>query len=371
MSRSRLYYIVCRLVIPLWLLAGALFKLMELNPKLLPPSIFAVVQFFDGAFGISGVPWLDLAIRIIVGTEIALVAVMLTMPRLARPVAIATMSLFCLILLWIIIPAFAEKGWSGAWKGSCGCFGDAGPNPIIMLMMDATLLTLAVISKRRVLGSPAPTTTFGLPSAITLTLAGAIVAYAVPARAKIVIPIVPIEPIVDPVVPPIDDPIPTTNGNDPLKPTPPPVVTPPKIAAWTGMPATAAPYYIPVFSTWLGTRFDGQEIARLMTVAPPAAINSGTWFVMFYREDCDHCHELLQAHFSGHLDVPTLTIAIPDTDPAASLEMPCGECEVRTLLKGPEYVLTTPVLMRVVNGVITSIAPDSEDRAAIERCLTP
>ena len=108
-----------------------------------------------------------------------------------------------------------------------------------------------------------------------------------------------------------------------------------------------------------------------MTPAPPTSINTGTWFVMFYREDCEHCHELLQKYFSGPLKTPTLTIAIPDTDPAASLEMPCSECQQRKLFKGPDYVLTTPVLLKVVDGIVTIVVTDPEDHAAVERCLAP
>ncbi len=360
MSRHRLFYIVCRLVIPLWLLAGAIVKLTERNPKLLPPPILAGVQFFDGWFGASGTAWLDLSMRLIVILEFALVAVMLCMPHFALRIAIAILSLFCVILLSVIVPAFMDKGIEGAWKGSCGCFGSGGPNPLIMLAIDFTLLALALISKPRP-ARPVPLpSTFGMPSAIALTIIAAAVAVAVPARSEIAIDAANPDP-------PIVEPIPANSGDPRLA----PVVIATTPAPWTGLPAAAAPYYVPDFSLWRGTRLDGQELARLMTPTPPATINGGTWFVMFYREDCDHCHELLQTYFSGPLTTPTLTIAIPDTDPAASLEMPCSECQIRTLLKGPDYVLTTPVLMRVVDGVITDIVTDPEDRAAVERCIAP
>ena len=372
MSRSRLYYLVCRLAIPLWLLAGAIFKLTELNPKLLPPTVFSVVQFFDGWFGSSGNAWLDLSIRLIVLAEFALVAVMLCMPRIARAAAITTLSLFCIILLAVIVPGFIDKGWEGAWKGSCGCFGAQGPSPVIMLGIDATLLVLALFSKRREQAQRIRAT-FGLPSAVTLAIIGAAATALVPARAEIVI-VQPSPPIIDPVVPPVN-PLVEPPVVDPLVVNPvvnPPVVPIPAPAkGWPGMPATAAPYYVPDFTTWTGTRLDSQEIARLMTVAPPPTINSGPWFVMFYREDCDHCHELLATHFSGSLSTPTLTISIPDTDPAASLEFPCSECHVRTLLKGPDYVLTTPLLMRVMDGVITYVVIDAEDSSSIDQCLHP
>ncbi len=358
MSRHRLFYIVSRLVIPLWLLGGAIVKLTERNPKLLPPPVLSVVQFFNGWVSVTPVVWLDVSMRAIVFAEFTLVAVMLCMPRFARSVAIAILSLFCIILLSLIVPAFVTSGFTGAWKGSCGCFGSGGPNPVVMLAIDFTLLVLAVISRRRPAHDAAESVWLGLPSAVTLACIGAAVVVMVPPRSDIAI----IAPTPELVVP---APAVVTERNPPTV----PQVVPSVVTPWPGMPASADPYYVPDFSTWRGSRLDSQAMARLMTQPPPATINTGTWFVMFYREDCDHCHDLLQSHFSGSLTTPTLTIAIPDTDPAASLEMPCSECQLRTLLKGPEYVLTTPVLLRVVDGVITDLVTDPEDRAALDRCL--
>lgn len=343
MFRAIAYSYVCRLVVPVWLLAGAIFKLVELNPKLLPPPVLSVVTGTDGAFGVSGGEWLDLAMRIIVAGEFLLAAAMLTMPRFARAVSIATLALFCAILGSVIADAFREKGFEGVLKGSCGCFGSAGPNPLVMLGIDGVLLILSILARR----SPRAMQVgrmFGLPACLLLTAIGAIAAAMSPARSEI--DLTPVDP------PKAADAVPAAT-------------------AWPGLPAKAAPYYIPDFPTWLNTRLDSQEFARLMTPAPPESINQGTWFILLYRMDCDHCHELMTEHFTGHLATPVLAIAIPDTDPAASLEMPCEECQLRTLVKGPEYVLTTPVLLRLENGVITRMATDHEDTAALDACLAP
>ena len=53
MSRHLFYFYICRLAVPLWLLAGAIYKLIERNPKLLPPPVFSVVQSMDGFLWMS------------------------------------------------------------------------------------------------------------------------------------------------------------------------------------------------------------------------------------------------------------------------------------------------------------------------------
>ena len=372
MSRHRLYFYVCRLAIPLWLLAGAIYKLNARNPKLLPPPVLSFVQSMDGLFWLTGTAWLDSATRLIILSEFVLVASMLCMPRLARTIAIAVMSLFCIILLSMIWPEFQKGGFTQAMKGSCGCFGASGPNPVMMLGIDATLLVLALLSKRT-RNSPDLSMISGLPWGAMLFVISLCVVILVPHRAEIEMPTdVPQAESTDSAISPTPAPTPATNlvatpSSATITSTPATVPT----LAWPGFPQKAAPYYVPEFAKWVGVRLDSQDMARLMTPAPPASINTGTWFVMFYREDCEHCHELLQKYFSGPLKTPTLTIAIPDTDPAASLEMPCSECQQRTLFKGPDYVLTTPILLKVVDGIVTIVVTNPDDHAAVERCLAP
>lgn len=375
MSRHRLYFSICRLVIPLWLLAGAIYKLIERNPKLLPPPVLSFVQSMDGLFWLTGTAWLDSATRLIILSEFVLVAAMLCMPRLARTIAIAVMSLFCIILLSMVWPEFQKGGFAQAMKGSCGCFGASGPNPVMMLGIDATLLILALMSKRTKM-TPDVSIRFGLPRCAVLGVVSLCIVSLVPNRPEIAMPtdVAQAQSNHSAVSPTPATPVPTPATNPNTTPssatiTPTPAIVP--TLTWPGFPQKAAPYYVPEFAKWVGVRLDSQDMARLMTPAPPTSINTGTWFVMFYREDCEHCHELLQKYFSGPLNTPTLTIAIPDTDPAASLEMPCSECQQRKLFKGPDYVLTTPVLLKVVDGIVTIVVTDPEDHAAVERCIAP
>lgn len=356
MRGPRLHFLICRLIVPLWLLAGASYKLWERNPKLLPPPVLNSVLALDPFIWLDGAAWMDSALRLIVSTEFILVGVMLAMPRLARPVAIAVLALFCTILLAVIVPEFQKGGLAQAWKGSCGCFGASGPNPVIMLGIDAGLLVLALLARPRPATVALPRL-FGLGSAGILTLLAVSVVSFVPDRTAIVIEDAPAAEGSK-----AADALPSSTAVDP-----PVMSTPTSAKAWPARPATAQPYYIPDFNNWKGTRLDSQEIALLTSPAPPDGINSGTWIVMLYREDCDHCHEILLNHFAGDLPIPVLAIAIPDTDPSAALEMPCGQCQLRKLVKGPDYVLTTPVLLRLQDGVISEVVTDHADTDGINR----
>jgi hypothetical protein len=367
MNRHLLYFCTCRFAIPLWLLAGAIYKLIERNPKLLPLPVLSLVQSMDGFGGFTGTAWLDTATRLIILGEFLLVAAMLCMPRLARSIAIAVLSLFCVILLLMILPEFQKGGFAQAMKGSCGCFGASGPNPVMMLGIDSTLLVLALLSKRT-RNSPELSMSSGLPLGAMLSVISLCVVMLVPNRAEIVMPI---DNEQSSSIPTVVPPSPTTSVTTIVPSTTTNTTTSNPQISWPGFPKQAAPYYVPEFAKWVGTRLDTQDLARLMTPAPPPSINTGTWLVMFYREDCEHCHELLQNYFSGPLKTPTLTIAIPDTDPAASMEMPCSECQQRKLFKGPDYVLTTPVLLKITDGIVKIVVTDPEDRAAVERCMAP
>lgn len=100
-------------------------------------------------------------------------------------------------------------------------------------------------------------------------------------------------------------------------------------------------------------------------------MNSGKVVVVYYRADCEHCHTLLADHFSTTLPAPTIAIAIPDTDPASALDMPCSECKLSTLPEGPTYVVETPVLIVLEDGVVKGViaGAQAEDPVAVEKLL--
>jgi hypothetical protein len=135
------------------------------------------------------------------------------------------------------------------------------------------------------------------------------------------------------------------------------------------MPATAKPWYAPEFEKWKGQRLDAQELMLLLPRPIPVDLNSGRHHVVFIREDCDHCHELLTKYFSGTtLSAPTLTIAIPDAT-GELLENPCTECTKTTMPKGITYVFSTPALLTVQDGVVVGVCTDADDANKVRAAL--
>lgn len=145
--------------------------------------------------------------------------------------------------------------------------------------------------------------------------------------------------------------------------------TPAVKSAWPGLPAKLEPFYIAEFAQAIGKPLAESAFARTIAGKVPADLLVGRWIVVFYREDCDHCHELLMTYFTGKLPVRTLAVAIPDADPSAILDNPCDECVKVSLVKGPNYVIGTPVVVAINEGVIECVVDNVEDLAALESCL--
>ncbi|MCE2881683.1 MAG: hypothetical protein LW636_04910 [Planctomycetaceae bacterium] len=149
----------------------------------------------------------------------------------------------------------------------------------------------------------------------------------------------------------------------------PPVAPVAPAAKWLGLPAKLESFYIAEFAGTEGKPFAEQPFARLLQGAPPADLLSGRWIVIYYREDCDHCHDLLTTYFTGKLPVRTLLIAIPDADPNNILDNPCDECTKARLVSGPNYVIGTPVVVAINDGAIECVIENVDDMAALEACL--
>lgn len=138
---------------------------------------------------------------------------------------------------------------------------------------------------------------------------------------------------------------------------------------WPGPPEKLAPFYVAEFEKSVGKPLADQAFARLIENKLPANFLNGRWIIVFFREDCDHCFELLSTHFGGKLKWPTLTVAIPDADPNNILGNPCDECAKVSMIKGPNYVIGTPIVLAIKDGVVECVVDNVDDMAALEACL--
>jgi len=358
-----------RFIVPVWLLAGAIFKLIERNPKLLPAPVRTTVDLLNDAIapalGMNLVQFLLFSMRSMIAVELVLVGVMFFVPKLARTAAIMILSLFCVILLaeiWGITQSrdFAKKGIAALLE-PCGCFGVWSPPSIMTFAIDATMLLGVILCRPGLKGRTVPGWPISGIAGVASLVVGTGLAFGMPDRT------LPASPSPannnSPVAAPIDDKTP---------PATPPVTGAPSAQAATPWPAAPAKldrtYYI-VEKKALGQRLDSLPLALQINRPLPEKINSGRWHLVFYRKDCDHCFEVMNKHFSGKLATPTLAIEIPDSK-GKTYPMPCKECEQHTLPKGPDYVVGAPLLMTVIDGVIVGISKDVDKPGAIEAVLS-
>ncbi len=300
--------IVTRVVFPLWLLTGAILKLVDMSPANLPA---ALVRWL-GALGLD----LAFVLRYSIAVELVVVGVVWLLPRLARPVALA--------MLLAFVPVLIGDLTLGA--ASCGCFGAVQVPPWVTLAMDLGLLVGVWW-----LGGKAPSLECRGPLPLGRALAaGAWSLLAVALSFGLAGP------------------------------------APASAGLATKLPATG--YFLPDYQAWEGARWGELEIARYV-VGSPTDLASGRQYVFFYRKDCHHCHDLLEAYFADELPAPTLAVAVPERGgfPTEGVQpMPCTACRRAELPAGCDWFFKTPVLVRLEDGVVACAA---EVAAADPLCL--
>ena len=335
--------IACRIVVPLWILTGALFKLNELDWKLLPPPVRSTCEFIGSGLGQDPDLWLGFSMRFLIGTELLLVGLMFASTRLARPLAAATLTLFIVILITVLAQGYdSEKGLQSLIGGDCGCFGSSGPPASVMLLIDAFLLGCVLFFKPKVGGQHGPgylAGAFALSAFIGYT-----VAFVVPERT-------------------IENTTQSVAGENEQ-------AAPLDANGWVLPPASLKSNYYPRFETWKGARLQDQEVAQLLPRPIPMDLDQGDRLVVFYRGDCDHCQEVFLTYFSDpELPIPTLAVDVMDYAPEGLLEFYCEDCATTELPSGPSYLIQTPVILRMKDGVITCVADGSATEEQLEQCI--
>jgi uncharacterized membrane protein YphA (DoxX/SURF4 family) len=352
-AQSILGLITCRVVVPLWVLTGALFKLNELDWKLLPPPVRSTCEWIGSAIGQDPDLWLGFSMKFLIGTELLLVGLMFASTRLARPIAAAIMALFIVILCIVLAQGYdSEKGMQSLIGSDCGCFGSAGPPASVMLLIDGFLLGCVLLFKPRISREQSPGYLIG--AFLVSAAIGYSIAFLTPERT-----------------------LENTSQVSTLQNSVPSANTTAEEAAplvdeqgWPLPPATLKQNYYPRFNKWVGQRLQDQEVAQLLPRPIPLDLNAGEKMVVFYRGDCDHCQEMFLTYFSDpELPTPTLAVDVMDYAPEGLLEFYCDACARAELPSGPSYLIQTPVVLRLKDGVITCITDGSATDEETEQCI--
>jgi hypothetical protein len=320
---AKLGQILSRVLVPGWVLTGALFKLHEASPRLLPKE-----TILNGAdtVGID----LYLLLAILIGLEFFAVAVMLCISRLARPMAIFILSVFCLILI-------GEMAMGNLT--SCGCLGGNSPPPWMMLLIDGALLFGVVIfDPSRLIPSRPPR--WPIVPALVVTIGGFVLSF---------LTVMP-EGKPTQVQPPVPSP---AHGGGGV----------------TAAPSLPAYWFSSDVSAWVGKRWTDVDLFSFMD-PKPSGMDSGKRYVVFYNRTCDHCEEMFRQDLSDpQLAAMVTAIEVPDSkqnlrSPNAWM-MPMNDAELLALPVGCDWIMTTPLALRIVDGVV-ECATEGDHRECME-----
>jgi len=353
--------ILLRGIIPLWVLAGAVFKLIERNPGNLP----AVIRHYASQFELQHL--LNPFMRLAIGIEILAAAIMIFVPRLSRLVAVALLALFCAILI-----AEIARGSS-----SCGCMGAVAMTPSTMIAIDGVMLLGAIVlglllkakasspKKNDARAASSPGAMVGIVPALIVGVIGFVLAIALPERSVA-------EPVIDPAQLASQDnannlgqPVvplttstqnSTTQGANASTPPAPPIELPPNTIANPNPTQLPGFYLTSSTASWVGKPATAIDLVKLMRIWPED-IATGTRHIIFYSRTCDHCESMFHDHLTMPHDRPITMVEIPfdrkqQRGPGA-WSMPATDCQQLSLPIGPDWVITPPVIITIQNGIVT------------------
>jgi len=314
---EKIGFFLTRLIVPLWVLSGAVMKLMEKSPKLLPKNIWtaALERGMD----------LYVLLFVVIALEFFAIAVMVFLPRFARFMSIWMLSVFVVILIAEIV----------AGNTACGCLGSFSPSPWAMLGIDGVLLLLVLLFKPPVYEVGwLPKINFAVATAWTLVFGIVTGVIILGERATEKPPVV----IVDP----------QPGGPGPEVPTPAPG------------PVRPAYFGLADVQSLVGQRFRDTELAGLVEGLTDA-VDAGPQYVIFFSRSCDHCQDLLETHVPGPTAVPLTLVAIPEQkagfNEGAWIEMNyCSDCATQLeLATGVDYLVTPPLVVAMADGEVVCV----------------
>ena len=128
-SAAKIGQFFCRLLVPAWVLTGALLKLWEANPQNLPRETI-----------LKAAIWLDLPLdyllATLIGLELVAVACMVTLVGSARLVAALVLGVSCFVQFCeLVLGNYA----------TCGCLGAYSLAPLAIILINGALLTAVLM----------------------------------------------------------------------------------------------------------------------------------------------------------------------------------------------------------------------------------
>lgn len=309
--------VLSRIVVPLWILMGAVFKLIERTPSNLPSSFVAGAR----DLGID----LGLLLRTLIALELIAVLAMLLVGRIARAVAIFMLSVFCVVL---IVELYRNAQ-------SCGCFGSIKLHPGVMLAIDGTLLLGVILFGPRRDDGSQPVPRLAFPALVALSLAAVAVSYALPNKSTD--------------APPDPGPGVVLNGGNVGDDEAPAIAAAEGCSAWPEAIPIPGFWYAKDLGTWPGRCWNELELFKIIR-DKPRDLHEGRKIVVLYRRDCDHCETMFIENFLGQLETPVVAYRIPSP---TDWPLPPGvTADLRDLSADCDWVIETPLVVTLEDGEV-------------------
>ena len=339
--------LVVRVIVPAWVLAGALLKFGARDPSLMPKS------FRNIAHGMS----LDLktTLSVVLVIEMCAICVMLFNRTWSRLTALLMLSVFVIVLAMELL--------SGNMT-NCGCLGSYSPPPWVMLLIDSVLLFLVIVMHPSPLGMKCMTRLGNIQAFVMAAVASTIAVMWVldkPVVAGSTLPGPATETVVDG-----DETVIAGGGGSNVSPT---YGAEASASASTDM-SPARDWYELDTSDWVGKQARDIDLVKFVR-GLPEDLDQGEQYLIFYSRTCDHCQMLLEFHFGFGSPVPTTLVAVPENVEGFSteglLDNPCMDCRSAELPPGVNWIMTPPVVMALRDGEVVCVK-EAEDSDAPE-CL--
>lgn len=350
---------LARVVVPIWVLLGATFKLADGIPNKLPKTLLDFGRDNIHKIGLD----LDIYLASFIAVELVLVGIMFFVPKLARAAAIFILSCFCAVLVLDLL--------NGNFT-DCGCFGNTVTMPPwLMLIIDGGLLVGLIVLPTRASASGARTPKWSWPATIAWCLIGLTTVGVLTQQRRMEKMGPDPEENREQIAKNDGEQTTEDNGGE----------TPPTPVVENGTTEEAPPqhvhrrppgdyFYIPGRADSLkGQWFFETDIASFVPEWPDG-MNEGKWYVIFYGPTCDHCQEVFQKHFAQGPPVNTVIVAIPEENGmprSGVLSMPCPNCTKLELPSGLTWVFGTPVVFALEDGRI--ICAKEEESVDEPECL--
>jgi hypothetical protein len=314
---DKIGFALIRIIVPLWVLTGAAFKLVSGDPRTLPQHTF-VEPARDLGIGLGGL------LYTLIGLELLAVGVMILLARLARPMALFMLTAFIVILL--------NEMRMGA--DACGCFGGTIPvKPWQMLIADGVLLAGVLLFRPRL---PEGSMSIGraVPIAALLAVAGLGVSFGAAA-------VLHKQTEQQRIVNDTEDDDPTINPSPRTLPS----------QWWTTN-----------LDDWIGRPWQEIDLFQMMP-RWPKGMDEGTRYVIFYSRTCSACQVMFEEDLLFYPpDAPLTAVEIPDGPrrlrspdawPLAHEDFP--EIEFLELPLHPHWIIQSPLAVRIEDGLVACV----------------